>query len=259
MKGRASPCRGAYELESLHNGSAMTKILHKDAMDTELWNTFTADPTTGVALLSVEGDLLYINEPSARIFYNVNKDPNEIIGLTMYELGFPQEWARERLELFKKIRDTGESVLLRTIWHGKQQFSWMSLIKGDEEYSLDRILVITRRIAAGEESQYLLEGEHDVFQSNIMCLGELKSLTPREVEVLSLLGQGMTIKEIATALFRSVKTIENHRESIGRKLKKTRGIELAVIAQSAGLRVDDSIRKRVGEDKPCKSDPDIQS
>ena len=228
------------------------ETLHKDGLDSELWDTFTADPTTGVALLSVEGEILYINETSARIFFNENKDPNEIIGKTVFELGFPQEWARERVELFEKIRDTGESVLLRTIWHGKQQFSWMSLIHHDEDDSRDRILVITRRIAAGEESKHLLEGEHEVFQSNIMCLGELKSLTPREVEVLALLGQGMTIKEIAAALFRSVKTIENHRESIGRKLKKTRGIELAMIAQSAGLRVDDSVRKRV-TDASCNT------
>lgn len=67
-----------------------------------------------------------------------------------------------------------------------------------------------------------------------------------ELEILALLGQGMSIKQIAATLFRSTKTIENHREAIGRKLNRTRGVELAVIAQSAGLRVDDHKRQRLG-------------
>jgi len=233
-------------------GNQMNKLQSDDTindkMDTKLWNIFTTDPTTGVSLLTVEGKLLYINAQAARIFYNEEKDPNELIGLSIYELGFPEEWASERVGLFEKIRDTHKAVLLRTIWHGKQQFSWMSLIDADgdgEHDDTDRILVITRRIASGDEMNHLLEGEHNVSNSNLMCLGELGSLTPRELEVLAMLGQRMTIKEIAAALFRSVKTIENHRESIGRKLNKTKGIDLACIAQSAGLRLEDSARKRV--------------
>ena len=163
----------------------------------------------------------------------------------MYDMGFPDEWVKERIKLFEQIQQTGEAVLLRTVWQGKQQFSWMSLIAADQKSDQDRILVITRRIAAGDEAQHILEGQHEVFNSNLIRLGELESLTPRELENLALLGQGMSIKQIAEALFRSVKTIENHRESIGRKLKKTRGIELASIAQSAGLMVEDSSRKRV--------------
>ena len=222
----------------------MTKLHDKDRMNNEIWNNFTSDPTTGVALVTLEGKMLYINDQSIRIFFNEDRDPDSIVGQSMYALGFSEEWARERIDLFQQIKDTGESILLRTVWHGKQQFSWMSLIQGDEEDGQDRILVITRRIAAGDEARHILEGQHEVFNSNRIRLGELESLTPRELEVLALLGQGMTIKEIASALFRSVKTIENHRESIGRKLKKTRGVELACIANSAGLIVEDSTRKR---------------
>ena len=44
-------------------------------------------------------------------------------------------------------------------------------------------------------------------------------LSPRETEVLRLLAQGNTNKEIAGQLFLSVKTIETHRRNIYRKLK----------------------------------------
>ena len=46
----------------------------------------------------------------------------------------------------------------------------------------------------------------------------VKLLSPREQEVLKLLAQGYTNKEVATQLFLSVKTIETHRARIANKL-----------------------------------------
>ena len=47
---------------------------------------------------------------------------------------------------------------------------------------------------------------------------KLDSLTPREHEVLRMIGRGMTRTEIAKTLCRSVKTIDGHREKIMNKL-----------------------------------------
>lgn len=44
-------------------------------------------------------------------------------------------------------------------------------------------------------------------------------LTPRESEILALLGQGASSKQIARALDLSVRTVEAHRQSIKRKLE----------------------------------------
>lgn len=213
-------------------------------MKSDIWSNITTDPTTAITIVSIDGVILYINEQSVRVFFDKEFDPAELIGQSMYDIGFSEEWARERIELFEKIQSTGDPVLLRTVWHGKQQFSWMSLVPGEDEGEPDRVMVITRRINAGEEANHFLEGSHEVFNSKVIRLGGLQSLTPRELEILALIGQGMTIKEIAASLFRSVKTIENHRESIGRKLQKTRGLELAYLAHSAGLIVEDASRKR---------------
>lgn len=43
-------------------------------------------------------------------------------------------------------------------------------------------------------------------------------LTPREREVWQAVGEGLRVADIARKLFRSERTIEKHRESIGRKL-----------------------------------------
>jgi DNA-binding NarL/FixJ family response regulator len=46
----------------------------------------------------------------------------------------------------------------------------------------------------------------------------LESLTPREVEILRLIGKGLSRTEIATELCRSAKTIDGHQERIMKKL-----------------------------------------
>lgn len=66
-------------------------------------------------------------------------------------------------------------------------------------------------------------------------LGELAALTPRELEILRLIGLGLSTNDIAKVLFRSVKTVEGHRVSLGSKLKISNRVELARIALRCGL------------------------
>ncbi|MBX2853051.1 MAG: LuxR C-terminal-related transcriptional regulator [Phycisphaeraceae bacterium] len=63
----------------------------------------------------------------------------------------------------------------------------------------------------------------------------IDALTPREREILTLIAEGDSLAEIAQKLSRSLKTIESHRLSIGRKLKAGNRVELAKIAISQGL------------------------
>jgi len=64
---------------------------------------------------------------------------------------------------------------------------------------------------------------------------EMPSLTPREVEVLTFLSKGFTIKEIAG--FMSIKwfTVNDHIKSIYRKLNVSSRAEAAVLASKQGL------------------------
>lgn len=214
--------------------------------NTGAWNALTQDPTIGVLLVTVEGEVLYINKQAKRILLDDTTDSHELVGRSVYDLGLEEEWADEQTGLYRETHESGVPVLLRTVWGGKQQFSWMNPLLPDDDDSRRRVLITIRRLPATEEAQHFLEGDHRVVNSKYVRLGALNSLTPRELEVMSLIGQGMTIKAIASALFRSVKTIENHRESIGKKLQRARAIDLACIAHCAGLRLDDSSRTRLG-------------
>jgi PAS domain S-box-containing protein len=63
----------------------------------------------------------------------------------------------------------------------------------------------------------------------------LDQLTPREREVLTYVAKGLSLPEIAEKLHRSLKTIESHRLSLGRKLGASNRVELTRIAIGAGL------------------------
>ena len=65
--------------------------------------------------------------------------------------------------------------------------------------------------------------------------------------MLALIGQGLRVNDMAKVLFRSPKTIESHRLSIGSKLfhRRTNRIELAKLVFDAGLRLDDAQLRRV--------------
>jgi two-component system response regulator FixJ len=63
----------------------------------------------------------------------------------------------------------------------------------------------------------------------------VKRLTPRERQLMGMLAQGRTSKEIATALGVSVKTVDNHRAHLLAKLSASNVAELAAIAVRAGL------------------------
>ncbi len=66
-------------------------------------------------------------------------------------------------------------------------------------------------------------------------LVESQALTPREVEVLDLVAEGLTSQKIAGRLHISSKTVENHRANIMRKLDVSNTAQLIRKATATGL------------------------
>lgn len=66
-------------------------------------------------------------------------------------------------------------------------------------------------------------------------LGPLATLTQRELEVLKLIGDGLTSKQMSQILHRSERTIQGHRISLGKKLGCRTKADLARVAADAGL------------------------
>lgn len=209
-----------------------------------LWETMTTEPGVSVAILDEQGAILFFNAEMVRIFFNGNP-PDLIRGKRLDQLGFPRPWVEERLTLFRQMKDDPRPRVIRTVWHGHQQFSWIRMIPAEAAGETPTFLIVTRRVPAGQESERLLRSEPPVIESGVIRLGDLDVLTPREIEVLTLLGNGLSIKDIAENLGRSVKTVERHRESIGAKLRMSKAVVLADLAREAGLVLGDAARRRV--------------
>lgn len=222
-----------------------------------LWNALITEPATGVTIVTMTGKVIFINDQSAKIFLGPNATSKDAIGRNLHDM-FPAKWVEERLEIFRQIIKTGKAVRLRSIWQGHQHVSWMHHVEALGEDSVepgepssqsvpDRILVITRRVSGDVGKDRIVPPDHNYEsrESDIVDLGPLDVLTPRELEVLALLGQGLSLKEIAGTLFRSVKTVDNHRAALGKKLAINDRIKLAEVALRAGLTLKDAERKRV--------------
>ena len=65
--------------------------------------------------------------------------------------------------------------------------------------------------------------------------GRRDRLSPREIEVLTLIALGHTNGEIASSLFVSVRTVESHRAHIQQKVGLTNRAELVAYARDRGL------------------------
>jgi DNA-binding NarL/FixJ family response regulator len=83
----------------------------------------------------------------------------------------------------------------------------------------ETFLVVVKRVMDG--SGPIVAGfpsVNDRFGAVLVDEGPVSLLTPREREMLYLIGQGLSNREIAESLVLSVKTIEAHRANLSRKL-----------------------------------------
>ncbi|MDX9801562.1 MAG: response regulator transcription factor [Spirochaetia bacterium] len=153
------------------------------------------------------------------------------------------------LELGKKLLAADRDLKIITItMHSKIQYIIDALDYGIKGY----ILKDTNPEAILNGIQKVLEGEIfvDSYISNkvitqlisgrgkdpeLFTSKSYDSLTVREQEVLRLLVNGTSIKQIGNELFISAKTVENHKASIMSKLKCKNMVELVRFAFEIGL------------------------
>lgn len=214
------------------------QALDPPVSDETIWQALSSDPTVGVSVVSADGTIVYVNERSAQLFLGMESE--RAIGHTLDEL-FPKEWSHERVKLIQNLCQTGKPVGLRSIWKGRRIYSFLYPVTGDSG-ACDRALVVTHD---GEVDDQQTPWGEPFIESEFVELGPLDVLSQRELEVLALVGQGMRIRDVAHTLYRSEKTIDKHRTAIGRKLNASDRVDLAKIAQTAGLRLSDAHLKRI--------------
>ncbi len=205
------------------------------ASDTVLWAALTSDPAIGVAVLDADGVFRFANARFAH-FFGIG-DAERVVGSPFGE-HFPREVVEEWAPVAQRVLSTRRPLLVRRVYQGRQLQCTLWPAPAREQGD-DAILVVTHR------------GEHDpvtddmeILEASVVDLGPLDALSKRELEVLALLGEGLTLDQVAARLHRSRKTIDNHRQSIVRKLGESSRVRLAQIAGEAGLRITDAALPR---------------
>ena len=203
-----------------------------------------SQPGIAVAVFCRAGRIRFANDTAARIFCGGGTG-EDLVGRSAGEL-FPEEWVDERMRLMTEVLDAGEPRLLRSIWRGYQHLSWITpVLTGGGALNGgggDGVMVLIRRHAETPHDPDPISDASDALVAECNELGDLSVLTPRELEVLALIGQNLSTREIASHLHRATKTIENHRSAIGEKLGAPSRMQLSELARRAGLRFGDGRR-----------------
>lgn len=182
-----------------------------------------------MVLADLDGVYQYVSPEKARL---LGARADALVGRRMADV-IGKEAAAERLELMQRCAASGRPIILECTLQGAQARSVIRPIPA----ALDAppLVLIVHHLGLQSTHVETDRARYDVARSRIAPPIPLTQLTTREREVLTLIAQGLTQAQIGERLNRSVKTIEWHRASLGKKLNVNTAVELAHIAIRHGL------------------------
>lgn len=148
------------------------------------------------------------------------------------------------IEATRRIKEvTPYTAVLALTMHEDEEYFFEMLNAGASGYipkraAPDDLVAAIRAVAQGNVflhatlARFLMR---DVLQREEPTAGDDDGLTARELEVLTLIAEGLTSREIAQQLVISPKTVDRHRENIMAKLNLHSRAELVRYAVSRGL------------------------
>ena len=202
----------------------------------EVWSAITLDSGADVAIITPEGRVLFMS--TVLSWWAPNRPFDGFAGKLLTDL-FPKPIADERGQLIRRVIDTNKPLVMHAAWKGIRTRTVMRPLPGAAGKP-DRVLIVCRGIVPADDTR-AAQADVEIVQAQHVDKGQLANLTPREMEILALIGQGLTTAAIAEKLFRSRKTIEAHRLSLGIKLSARNRVDLARIAVQSGLVPPDAV------------------
>jgi DNA-binding NarL/FixJ family response regulator len=163
-------------------------------------------------------------------------DPS--VDLAILDIGMPRKTGLQAAQELSRRRPE-----LRTLMYENEQFLFEALKAGASGYVLksgaDDDIVEACRAAMRGHSFLYPSAVHTLVRDFIERADErgrdFDLLTPRELEVLKLIAEGHTSKEIAAMLVISIRTVDRHRTNMLKKLGMGDRVELTRYAIRRGL------------------------
>ncbi|MFH7766466.1 response regulator [Acinetobacter sp. BSP-28] len=195
--------------------------------------------------LGYSNDMLIFAKNLQQAFMEIEQQP---ISLALVDLGLPDG---NGIELIEKLRALDSNAMILVISAWSTQESLFSAIKaGATGYVLKErddaeVLLSIRSILRGgapidpfiaqEILKQISAAVIPVADDQKTIDADMELLTGRETEILNLVAQGMSNREIAEQLFVSKYTVESHIKHIYRKLSVTKRTKAVSAARSLGI------------------------
>ena len=197
-----------------------------------LWELLSQDSGAGLLLCDTGGRIHFVNDRFAKF---INQPSAEaLIGKTLADV-YPEPAAHERLEVVRRSARERRVLAVESVWNGvayQTILRPLGMLGGDP----DLVLALARHQPRRDTEELSSGVERVTMKSNNM--GPLARLTARELELLALIGEGLSTQDIAKRISRSIKTVEAHRASLGKKLGVASRVALAKIATESNLSYD---------------------
>jgi DNA-binding NarL/FixJ family response regulator len=191
------------------------------------------------SLLEEEADLKVIAEAGDGLeLLNLLKSKKLAPHLVILDISMPNLRGIEAIREIKAI-NSKVKILIVTM-HKDKEYLYEALIAGADGYFLkmdahSELFAAIDKIRKGKiyVSPHLAEKLEDDWEHIRRGLGK-SILTNREKEVLKLITEGHSNKEIGNVLFVSVHTVERHRANIMKKLNVKKTADLVIYAMKKG-------------------------
>lgn len=222
---KASPVQGATTTSSVVG--TLPNLPSKS-----MWDLLNLDSGAGIMFCDTSGRVLYVNERFAKY---INQASAAVVnGRLLFDI-YPDVAAKERLEVIRRCARDRKVLVAESVWNGiafQTILRPMGMLGGDP----NTVIAIARLQPKRDADDVPVEYERVPLRSN--NLGPLSTLTMRELELLALIGEGLSTQDIAKRISRSIKTVEAHRASLGKKLGVASRVALAKIASESNLHFD---------------------
>ncbi len=195
--------------------------------------------------LGYRKDMLIFAKNLQQAFVEIEQQP---VSLALVDLGLPDG---NGIELIERLRTLDSNAMILVISAWSTQESLFSAIKaGATGYVLKErddaeVLLSIRSILRGGAPIDPFIAQEILKQISAAVLpaardqkildADIELLTNRETEILNLVAQGMSNREIAEQLFVSKYTVESHIKHIYRKLSVTKRTKAVSAARSLGI------------------------
>ncbi|MDX2118531.1 MAG: LuxR C-terminal-related transcriptional regulator [Planctomycetota bacterium] len=200
---------------------------------------FFEGSTTAMTITREDGLVIYMNG-AARDIMLMDGKPIGWVGMSLLDMQ-PREFWEERVALLRRLARTEQNGVVRDLFGGEQVIVHLRLLPHKPGDPLRYFLVLLHK-QHGPVTEEQFPDDVVFHDAKVQHLGPLALLSPRELEVLALVGEGLSAAQIAERIHRSEDTVNTHKASLLRKLNCQNATQLAIIANRAGLKFDDSER-----------------